>query len=723
MDESNPPLYRAGPSGQAVWLLSNRPASELEPAVLLAEGEPEPRKLDWTNLDTPFLRKALSRRNLLPNGDFGGSGAASLDGWTGEQAQAPAIVAVDFGEDWRLRDRHTAYLFAPADAERPILSLDRPIQLLAGRELSYRCSGFFATHRCGGVVEFDLLDAQGAVIDQIQCPIPKREDLPGGPSLSDYRWLDWPIAMPAEATHARLRLRMGPHEGPGEATSFLFATHLCVCVVADDTPRLAWAPYSAGACELIRRVAQGSWAACALAEEVSEQDDLALVSEARLAVDAESISVQLERSSVGQLPDASAGVTDVLCPDGLGPVWISAPWPISSRFSIAAEPEAIQTSPSLLRTSGDFLAAALAGENLLENADFAEGFAHWNEQPGCGTDFNPSTRLHEGHTGYIYRKASDESDATTLCAEAILLPVTAGERGYQLSGYFGYHRCGGHLGVEWIADDGGVIERVQLQPSRHKALGGTELDDYDLQAAAIVAPAEAVAARVFIEKSATHPGEDGSFIFFTRLFFGLATRGSTAWRPRDQPWLERVQAFAKSAEHFQPMLENAVDLAEAAMRDGQWIAACQCWQRILDAAGASAIARRAYAGLADGLTRIRAFDDAEAVVREGLAAYPGDGRLLVQSAELATARRDWSRAAERWQQVLSAGRIDLPSRAYLEYVSALCEQQRYQDAERMISEAMARQPDDLLLHAGYAEISMAQQDWPEAIRRWQGLSQ
>ncbi|MTW22683.1 tetratricopeptide repeat protein [Allochromatium palmeri] len=691
----------------------------MPPASLFYQGGADRVPVSWNTLEAASMAPALIGRNLLPNGDFGGQGAATLDGWLTD-VQAPAAVGIDFGDDWHPDGGHALYLFAPAEAPRPTLQLAELLPIVADRGLTYQCSGFFATHRCSANILLEFLNDQETVIKETLLSVEPCNDRPGGRNLADYRWRQWSLTPPATATRVRLSLNLGAHTGAGEATSFLFVSQLFMGVIDPQAP-LAWAPYSPGARALSEELTRSHWQAGALIDVDTLDPAAHWCTEVEVASETACAQIKLEATPDRALDDESA-VVELIATQPGGLRWIGTHWPLVVRIRVTTEQGEFRVDPGPAYTAADFLRVMLAGENLLPNSAFDQGFDHWERHEGQGLDFSPGTRLTDGHVAYLHRQATEENGPLRLYTEPVRLPAGFQDCHYQVSGYLAYHRCTASLGVEWLDEHGAVIDQFQWPPSYGEATGGTDLADYDHQGGSVAAPEQAVAARLFVEKSQTRLGHNDSFLFFTRLFFSLAGPVVTPWKPMDGAYLERLNECVASAEYFQPLLQEHLEQAEAASRAGHWSLAVAHWRSILAVDMAGALGVRATVRLAEALRRQGALTEAESTLSAGVERFPESRELLIAAAELATVRQDWAAASARWGQVLDLGGGELPTRFYLQYSMALCRQQRNAEAEQLIAARLAQDPQDPLLIIAQAEIAMAQQNWPEAIKHWREIA-
>ena len=209
-----------------------------------------------------------------------------------------------------------------------------------------------------------------------------------------------------------------------------------------------------------------------------------------------------------------AGSLDAIASDGLE-LWVDGQW--------AAIP--------LIDSSG-VSTDLLAGLNQLVNPGFANGLEPWRirDTPAdifaLATDFSEEWTLKGGHTAYIYQKGNVAREAILTYHDPVegdYLSVEAGGC-YRVMGAFGLHRCVADLLLEFVGAELTPLktERVAITGSK---LGGQSPDDYLLINQVIRAPENARKVRLSLIKQPTQPGREHSFLFFTRVFWGLAPTG------------------------------------------------------------------------------------------------------------------------------------------------------------------------------------------------------
>ncbi len=130
---------------------------------------------------------------------------------------------------------------------------------------------------------------------------------------------------------------------------------------------------------------------------------------------------------------------------------------------------------------------------------------------------------------------------------------------------------------------------------------------------------------------------------------------------------------------------------------------------------------RAYAQEAACLARLSRFAEAEAVVAQGVKAFPSDLYCALEHARLADVREDWETALQRWERLAALARepTQLPNQlALIGRAQTLQKMTRLDDAEREFQEARRLFPLDNVPAIELARIAEQREDWTEAARRW-----
>ena len=117
------------------------------------------------------------------------------------------------------------------------------------------------------------------------------------------------------------------------------------------------------------------------------------------------------------------------------------------------------------------------------------------------------------------------------------------------------------------------------------------------------------------------------------------------------------------------------------------------------------------------LSQARRFDEAEALLAEGAARFPGDAGFAIESAWLAHRRGDFAAAMAAFARV----REMLPNHpaGFTGAALALRERGELEAAEALLRDAIERFPAEAGPRIDHAWIAHVRRDWPEAARRWE----
>ena len=154
-------------------------------------------------------------------------------------------------------------------------------------------------------------------------------------------------------------------------------------------------------------------------------------------------------------------------------------------------------------------------------------------------------------------------------------------------------------------------------------------------------------------------------------------------------------------------------LAEKAEAEPNWPLAADYWA-VLFADNPDDLA--AVLGYGRALRHSNQIDRAEPILRDGIAAHPGNVELVAHYAEIAASRRDWPEAARRWSEMLS--RFPDVRIFDLIAVTALREAREFDRAEALLEQAIAREPEKVELRVHHAILAERQEDWAQAAVRW-----
>ena len=184
---------------------------------------------------------------------------------------------------------------------------------------------------------------------------------------------------------------------------------------------------------------------------------------------------------------------------------------------------------------------------------------------------------------------------------------------------------------------------------------------------------------------------------------------------------EAESIFREMLDRYPENPKPALDYAMMAYAQRDWPEAIRRFQ----------IVRSRFPDLLDGhrfvgdlLFGQGQFDEADAVLREGMLRFPDDPRLAISYAWSAHLRGDkvgdWQEARERWRLLVL--RFPGESLGYAKLAFVLTKYFGHIDeAEALLSTGMERFPDDIAIACQYARVADYRQDWAEALRRWDVL--
>jgi lipopolysaccharide biosynthesis regulator YciM len=187
-------------------------------------------------------------------------------------------------------------------------------------------------------------------------------------------------------------------------------------------------------------------------------------------------------------------------------------------------------------------------------------------------------------------------------------------------------------------------------------------------------------------------------------------------------------------------LAAMIQYAELATTRKDWVQAVERWERLWEvceqagtplpqkAPGRLRVSRLKHAGQ---LSSAGDLDGAEEVLGRILAGDPGEVSALIQYAELATTRKDWVQAVERWErlwEVCEQAGTPLPQKApgrlrvsRLKHAGQLSSAGDLDGAEGILTRILGEDPDEVSALTQYAELATTRKDWVQAVERWERL--
>jgi tetratricopeptide (TPR) repeat protein len=178
--------------------------------------------------------------------------------------------------------------------------------------------------------------------------------------------------------------------------------------------------------------------------------------------------------------------------------------------------------------------------------------------------------------------------------------------------------------------------------------------------------------------------------------------------------LGEADALLKQAMAQFPLdLWVAAEHAGISVRRRDWGEALHRWEEVQRRFPAHPAG---YSGRGEALRNAGRLEEAEAIFADALGRFPEDVWLATQHATVAANRGDWAAALERWQNLRARFPDHWPG--YTGLAEALRETGDPDQADRVLADAVKLFPDSEWVALGWARSAMEQQDWNEALRRW-----
>lgn len=188
---------------------------------------------------------------------------------------------------------------------------------------------------------------------------------------------------------------------------------------------------------------------------------------------------------------------------------------------------------------------------------------------------------------------------------------------------------------------------------------------------------------------------------------------------REANRLEAAEAVLRVAtERFPKDLGAAVWYASLADMQRRWPDALERWEQVRTRFPDNSVG---YLAAAVSLREAGQLDAEDSMLAAAVEHFPGDPGAAVEFASAAVRRRDWPEMLRRWEQM----KIRFPDQptGYTGMALPLREMGRFEEAERLLLEAMERFPDESGPAIEYALVAQHQRDWPRALPRWKTVQQ
>jgi tetratricopeptide (TPR) repeat protein len=187
-----------------------------------------------------------------------------------------------------------------------------------------------------------------------------------------------------------------------------------------------------------------------------------------------------------------------------------------------------------------------------------------------------------------------------------------------------------------------------------------------------------------------------------------------SWRERRLILRDIRRRAADASERNRFKIKDQLIFAESALDNNDQVRAMEiCNQLIADYpldALENSLALRV-------LIRLRRFDDATSIMRNGRRRHPREPKFLQWLGEIAQAKNDHGEALRLYTEL----RRRFPSvmEGYTLAADSLRVMKRLDEAEDLAKQAMSRFPEDISPLLEYARLAVIREDWEEALQRWQ----
>ena len=185
-------------------------------------------------------------------------------------------------------------------------------------------------------------------------------------------------------------------------------------------------------------------------------------------------------------------------------------------------------------------------------------------------------------------------------------------------------------------------------------------------------------------------------------------------------WWERRQALREISVHLRIEREGNVmrfrdilERAESAIAADQHPSAVRLCQEIQERFFREAVGSER---LFNVVMSLRLYEDAERLMREGLARHPRESFFLIGSARVAEERGDNKTALRRWAIVRQ--KFPLLAVGYARTAACLVKEGKIKEADSMLVRGIKQSPADVFCLMEHAKLAEASGDFETALVRW-----
>ncbi len=183
-----------------------------------------------------------------------------------------------------------------------------------------------------------------------------------------------------------------------------------------------------------------------------------------------------------------------------------------------------------------------------------------------------------------------------------------------------------------------------------------------------------------------------------------ALKESKNFEAADTLVLAGLDKFPKEADLY-------VEYGDIAMRQKKWKEASKRWALMRER-----IPGRGYISGVKALKECKEFENADALVLEGIKKFPQEPLLYIEYGDIAVRQKNWSEAVKRW--ALMREKFPENPRGYIAGSAALKESKNFEAADTLVLAGLDKFPKEANLYVEYGDIAMHQKKWKEASKRW-----
>jgi tetratricopeptide (TPR) repeat protein len=197
-------------------------------------------------------------------------------------------------------------------------------------------------------------------------------------------------------------------------------------------------------------------------------------------------------------------------------------------------------------------------------------------------------------------------------------------------------------------------------------------------------------------------------------------RLAEAWR--HQVNLEQANdAIEEGLRRYPDYLPLYIEKAAAATAARDWLEAIKLWQKVLKKSSGPA-PPVAWIRLSQAYRVQGRFADAKKIIKDALKKYPKNTDILIETAYVAMAQKDWPEADKVWQKVLGS-KDEFPTDVWRKIICAKYRIGRMDQARQMVLKALSFYPDDIGIKIEAANLESIAENYGEALRAWKKILQ